>query len=199
MGLLKTITSNNNTANGDVLNQGAVYTTVRNGATGSSASPSDGFLTPRAGNAAGTFFVRRAFTTFTLTEIKRSFALFGATLRLQASAIVNNADGVSVHIVQGSQSSSLVTSDFSNVSFTSFGSITLASISAGSVDIALNSTGLAYIKSVSESTAKLALVLSNDLVESAPSGENEAVFQSAAGGTPPQLIIDYAPPFAGML
>lgn len=198
MGQLKSLTAINDTANGSVLNQGAVYTTVKNATTGFSASPSDGFLSPRAGIAAGTYFVRRAFTTFSMLEIKRAFALLGATLRLEAST-PTNIDGVTLHIVEGSQSSSLVVADFDNVAFTSFGSVALASISAGSIDIALNSDGLTYLKTVSEGTAKLALILSNDLVESQPSGENEAVFVSANGGTPPVLIVDYAPPTAGIL
>lgn len=199
MGLLKEIDATNDNANGNVLNQGAVYTTVKNGATGFSAAPADSFLTPRAGFAAGTYFVRRAFTTFDLTEIKRSFQILGAALLLEASAIVNNADGVSVHLVEGTQSTSLVVADFDNLSFTTFGNVALSSLSGGQVGIVLNATGLAYLKSKAESTAKLALILSNDLVESQPTGDNEAVFQSAAGGIPPQLSIDYAPPIVGML
>jgi hypothetical protein len=145
------------------------------------------------------FFILRGFVPFDTSSLPNNAVVTAAVLRLYRDDAINvfsNADSTSVEIVPSTQASNtvLANGDFDAVTFSSKGSINLAS----TTNNAYNDISLTDLSQVSlTGYTKLALVLGRDLNNSAPTGQNNIAFQDRADANPPILRVTYTVPSGG--
>ncbi len=191
-----TINANNDNSAGTVTSQNATFLTARNAASGNSASAPDQ-VSPRCGLSGGTYFILRGFMKFSLSSIPTGSKINSVTLQFDLGS-KNVNDGFSLEVVPSTASNSLVTSDFSKVSFSSYSELAFASMSVGTYsagnDMALNATGIAAVQSAIGSTFAISLIMSGDLNATAPSNENNCGITGANGANPPRIVVNYSPP-----
>lgn len=111
-----------------------------------------------------------------------------------------NDNSTRVELVQTTQASntSLATSDYSLITFTSGGNFTYASTSNNAYStITLNTTADAWISTTAHT--KLALIAGRDFDNSQPTGTNQIYFQARGGANPPTLTVTYTRPDGGFI
>lgn len=178
---------------GSVRKIDSVWATARGASSGTDQATS---FQSYAYLSGGSYFIKRFFLQFSLTDIQPSSIPVSAKLKLYiGSGGFQNIDSDTLYIVQGSQSDSLALADYDNLTFTSLGSVLLSAITTNAYnEITLNATALAYLKTVFGAKAKFAVVMGRDFNNAAPSGEaNEVDGDSPSGGNPPQLVLTYNP------
>lgn len=196
-----TITSTDDNAAGEVSNANSNFSTARNAATGTSASPGDSNCGTRASLSAGTWFIERGFLTYDLSSIPSNAVIVSAKVEIYFNSVSFQDAGAAWHVVEGTQSSSLTTADFNNLVFTSLGTIDLGAVNQDAYnDVTLNSTGLTLVQSKFGTTLKMVHILSTDLNDTTPSGSGDELnVSSPASGEPPKITVTYTVPSAGVL
>lgn len=176
------------------------FATVR-GATIASTAVDD-ILILLTSTSGSTFRIHRVFLPFDTSSIGAGSTVLSATLSLYRSDAVtafNNTDTTSIEIVTQTQASntSLVTDDYDQVSFTSKGSINLASTSNLAYFTPVSITDLTVISTTSYT--KLAILLGRDQANSQPTGVNSIGFQSRGDANPPVLTVTFSTPGGGLM
>lgn len=185
---------NPNTGEGRCPNDGTgsdSFATVRGAGTCSTAT--DGTLILLTSTSGSTYRIHRVFLPFDTSSIPDTATITSATLDVYRDDGVtgfNNTDTTSIHVVTQTQASntSLATSDYGNVSFTSKGSANFSSTSNGAY-ITITISDLTIISTTGHT--KLALLTGRDQGNSAPTGANTIGFQNRSAGNPPKLTVGY--------
>lgn len=192
-----TITSTNDNAAGRLDHQSNNFSTARDAAVGTSASAADtlngcfAYLT----SPGGTYFISRGVTTYNLASVPSQSKINSVTIQLYISSTsFANEDSDTMYIVESSQSSSLVTSDYNNVTFTELGSKALSAITQNAYnDFELNATGIALVQTKTESVLKLGHLMGKDFNNVAPTGNNQVNIAGSSGDNPPKVVVTYTP------
>jgi hypothetical protein len=186
-----------NTGEGRCPNDGTgsdSWATIRGAASCSTGVDATGLILSNVSGS--TFRVHRFFMPFDTTTIPASATINSVSLKFYrddgVTAFYNN-DSTSVHVVVQNQSSntSLATSDFGTVNFTSKGSVTYASTSNGAYStITISDTSVV----TKAGHTKLALITGLDQGNSQPTGTNNIGFQNRSQANPPTLVVSYSTP-----
>ncbi len=127
------------------------------------------------------YTIDRDFHPFDTSSLP-NLSISSAFVRYVGTADANDADGVSLHVVESTQASvnTLATSDWTLIGSVSFGSIAKASWNqSGNNDVNLNASGIAKI--IAGGDTKLGAITDRDLNNSAPTGVN--IFGISSVGT----------------
>lgn len=175
------------------------WSTVRDGTTASGVQTTDTADNIRANLSGADYLINRYFMSFDTSALDDSAVISAAVLHLTADAGVDNANSTTLVVVQSSQDSpptALQTEDYNDLTFTSGGSINIASISANTdFDINFNATGLGFINKTGHT--KIALIIGRDLDNSAPTGANRVDIRTVNYATEadrPTLEVTYTVP-----
>lgn len=171
------------------------------GANNTSPWPGSGYpIMVRALRNASGYYLGRAFFLFDTSALVAGDTITSAVLSLYGNSFAySNTDSTTFHIVASSpaSNSTLATTDFDNISFTSFASIAVGSMSQSAYnDFTLDANGIANINK--GGISKFGAVNSLDLnITSMTSGHDNimCVCESDATGTStdPKLVITYTP------
>lgn len=177
---------------GHVISSSAVWATVRGSTTGtaSAAGANSGSDAPRAILFAGTYYIGRSFLPFNTSSLPDTDTISSATFSLYFNSFAGTVADT-LEVVQTSQASptALASGDYNNLAFTSGGSITYPTATAGYKAITLNATGLTWINKTG--WTYLGAISGYDLSNTAPSGYRQGSVDYANGTNAPKLVVEH--------
>lgn len=177
---------------------GTSWATIRASTTGSVSANSLAMTTSKDGV---TFYLGRFFIPFNTSSIPVGSVINSATISLYRDDAVrafSNTNTDTLELIPSSQSdpTTLATGDMDNISFSTKGSVSMASTSNGAY---FNFTLSDLTQVVAGGYTKLAVVAGRDYSNTAPTGDTFIGCQNAAAANPPKIVVNYTPPSGSAL
>lgn len=183
----------NASGDGQVIANNATWATVRGATTGTAAAggTNSGSDAPRSILFSAVYYIGRCFLPFDTSAIPDGDTISSATFSLYFNSF-SGTESTTLEVVQTSQASNtaLANGDYDNLTFTSGGSISYPTATAGYKDITLNATGLSWISKTGYT--KLGAITGFDLNNSAPTAIRQGSVDYANGTNAPKLVVEHA-------